>query len=98
MKAIDYSNCSLPAFCNLTLLELDVDFLHGWKLLPNLLQSAPNLEVLDFIQVSFDVLNILGKVRFFKYLLLNSRSFPSLFFSFPFLNFFFPVVYPFRGF
>ncbi|KAI8545932.1 hypothetical protein RHMOL_Rhmol07G0075800 [Rhododendron molle] len=50
LEAIDYSNCSLPAFCNLTLLELDVDFLHGWKLLPNLLQSAPNLEVLDFFQ------------------------------------------------
>ncbi|KAF7139444.1 hypothetical protein RHSIM_Rhsim07G0064000 [Rhododendron simsii] len=50
LEAIDYSNCSLPAFCNLTPLELDVNFLHGWKLLPNLLQSAPNLEVLDFIQ------------------------------------------------
>ena len=44
----------LPTFHNLTNLKLGMDDNVGWKLLPNLLQSSPNLKVLVFKDVSMD--------------------------------------------
>uniref|UniRef100_A0A2N9I8T0 F-box domain-containing protein n=1 Tax=Fagus sylvatica TaxID=28930 RepID=A0A2N9I8T0_FAGSY len=44
----------LPTFHNLTDLKLGMDDNVGWKLLPNLLQSSPNLKVLVFMDVSMD--------------------------------------------
>ncbi|KAK2976640.1 hypothetical protein RJ640_024174 [Escallonia rubra] len=38
--------CNLPKFANLVNLSLGLDKCHGWKLLPYLLESMPNLEVL----------------------------------------------------
>ncbi|GFZ02615.1 LOW protein: F-box/FBD/LRR-like protein [Actinidia rufa] len=49
LEAIDCSHCSLPTFHNLTHLELGVN-INGWQLLPDLLDSSPNLEVLDFVE------------------------------------------------
>ncbi|KAK7816047.1 F-box/FBD/LRR-repeat protein At5g56420 isoform X1 [Quercus suber] len=38
----------LPTFHNLTHLKLGIDDNVGWELLPNILQSSPNLKVLNF--------------------------------------------------
>ncbi|KAL6999342.1 hypothetical protein U1Q18_000502 [Sarracenia purpurea var. burkii] len=46
MQAINCSHCQLPTFQNLTELKLGDLNIHGWELLPHLLESAPNLEIL----------------------------------------------------
>jgi len=59
MKALEYSHNSLPTFHNLIKLELDV-YHNGGRLLPDLLESSPNLEVLVFLGVSRNANNYFG--------------------------------------
>lgn len=45
LKALHFAdNDHLPAFHNLTRLEVKVVDYYGWKMLPDLLGSSPNLE------------------------------------------------------
>lgn len=57
MKGIYFSHRQLPTFYNLTRMELGVNHTCGWRLLPDLLESSPNLEELVFDEVSRDVMN-----------------------------------------
>ena len=61
MKALCHSPHPLPAFMNLTDLHLGFDeqslgpgafHIYWWKVLPRLLENAPNLEVLVLDKVS----------------------------------------------
>lgn len=48
LEALCYSPCSWPTFHNLTTMELGVNHIVGWQTLAKLLESSPNLQVLNF--------------------------------------------------
>ena len=73
MKALFEFRGRLPTFRNLTILQLGpfnydgVDHGHLWKMLPRLLESAPDLEVLILGEVSYIELFIKKFINFIMY-------------------------------